>query len=84
MTELIKQYERDIELIRGRIAELKMKEREQCGPEDGSLRDRIELLRDEMYELMYSAALMRRVTGPKPITPSTAALLLKEVGDAAC
>ena len=83
MTELIRQYEKDIELIRGRITELKEKSRTQSSTEDGSLHDRIELLRDEMYELMYSAALMRKVTGPKPITPSAAALM-KGVGDAAC
>ena len=81
MTELIKQYERDIELIRGRITELK----ESGIPDEaGSLRDRIELLQTEMYELMYSAALMRKETGPKPITPSTAALMAKASGDAAC
>ena len=84
MTELIRQYERDIETIRRRITELKQRSVSSRSDDEGSLRDRIELLQDEMYELMYSAALMKRVTGPKPITPSSAALLAKAAGDAAC
>ncbi len=81
MTELIKQYERDIAMIRGQITELSARKGSE---EEGSLRDRIELLRTEMYELMYSVALMRKETGPKPITPSMAALMSKASGDAAC
>lgn len=80
MTELIRQYERDISLLRGRLAELR--ERAAHGGEDDALRERTELLQQEMYELMYQTAVMRRRAGPKPVTPSLAALT--RAGDAAC
>ena len=84
MTELIRQYEKDIELIRGRIKELKTEAGSVTNADnEGSLRDRIELLQTEMYEMMYETAVMRRKTEPKPITPSMAARMAA-AGDAAC
>ncbi|MBR4554756.1 MAG: hypothetical protein IKO27_04090 [Ruminococcus sp.] len=82
MTELIKEYERQIEAVRRRSAELKRRMLLTTDIDEiNSLRSRTELLEEEMYELMYSAALMRRNVAPKPITPSFAARM---AGDAAC
>lgn len=84
MTELIRQYESDIEQIRGRITVLKVRCRARSYEEDDSLRERIGLLEEEVRELMYSLALMRRTMEPKPVNPSFAALMAEAAGDAAC
>ncbi len=84
MKELIRQYEHDIETIRGRIAQLKEDSRRRMDTDElNELRSRTELLETEMYEMMYSAALMRRITAPKPPSPSYAARQTAAAGDAA-
>ncbi len=85
MTTLIIQYERDIKNIRRRLSELKAHCNDQMNVEElNLLHGRIELLETEMYEMMYSLAGMRRLTAPKPPTPSMAACISLTEGDAAC
>ena len=85
MTKLIRQYERDINALRGRLEVLRELAKRGGIDERQELQRRIELIQTELYELMYQTARMRSIAGPKPITPSLAARRRTfPGGDAAC
>jgi len=78
--ELIKKYETDIAAIEKRIGELKA----ECVCPSQDRDKRIELLRTERLELMYSAARMRLTLAPKPPSPVYRNRTDIYEGDAAC
>lgn len=83
MKKLLKTYEETICLLDGRIKELKneIDSSRHTVKELNSLNTRIDLLKNEKYDLMRTAAQIRIILEPKPITPSLAARHIKE-GDA--
>ncbi|MBR1393769.1 MAG: hypothetical protein IJ561_08065 [Ruminococcus sp.] len=91
MKNLIDVYENDLVKLTERSRQLHEELRRGVPEEElASFQARCELLDRERYELMFSMALMKRLTSPKPPSPSLASYdwLEKEddapEGDAAC
>lgn len=75
MKKILDSYEKTIAQLTVRIGELKdeMKISQLPVEQLNKLRDRIELLQTEKYDLMFTAAQIRTHLGGKPLSPSLAA-----------
>ncbi len=72
MEKILKNYEEIIEQLERRIEMLvQMSKDSRLTPaEHNDVTARIELLRSEKYDLMHTAAQIRRHLAPKPLSPS--------------
>lgn len=75
MKKILDSYEKTIAQLTVRIGELKDEMKSTYLPVEqlNKLRDRIELLQTEKYDLMFTAAQIRTHLGGKPLSPSLAA-----------
>lgn len=75
MKKILNSYEKTIAQLTVRIGELKDEMKVSHLPVEqlNKLRDRIEFLQTEKYDLMFTAAQIRTHLGEKPLSPSLAA-----------